>query len=174
MDVLKHLTLQEVVHEDKALRLPSSFGFVVHPDGRLFHLVRQYYHGVAIALLEPKKAEEHGIGLPLREYTDIYKFQDFMFDVADDLGYITVDIGMFTRISFGRSQNISKEQVDTMKKYFYNTGMLEDTFMTNEGDVSGAEAVRIIDAQHTKIKMNGGLHKEAEGVKLIEPDELFN
>lgn len=174
MDVLKHLTLQEVTHEDKALRLPSSFGFVVHPDGRLFHLVRQYYHGVAIALLEPKKAEEHGIGLPLREYTDIYKFQDFMFDVADDLGYITVGIGMFNRISFGRSQNISKEQVDTMKKYFYNTGMLEDTFMTNEGDVSGAEAVRIIDAQHTKIKMNGGLHKEAEGVKLIEPDELFN
>lgn len=174
MDVVKYLTLQEVAHEDKALRLPSSFGFVVHPDGRLFHLVRQYYHGVAIALLEPKKAEEHGIGLPLRDYVDVYKYQDFMFDVADDLGYITVGLSIFNRISYDRSQNISKEQVDTMKKYFYNTGMLEDTFMTNQGDVSGAEAVRNLDAQHTKIKLNGGLHKEVDDVKLIEPDELFN
>lgn len=175
-DVMKYLSLQEVAYHDKMLSTPSSYGFVLAPNGNLYHLTRQYYHGVVIALLEPETAIGAGIGLPEREYVNVYDYQDFMFAVSDDLGYITVGIGIFNRISYDHNQKITKEQVDSLKKYFYNTDLLHDKFTTNQGDCSGAEAIRNLEAQYAHFKMNGGLTNEAGTTKLIEPefDELGN
>lgn len=168
LDVKEYYAMQEMCHEDKALHLPTSFGFVVAPDGKLYHLNRQYCHGVIIAYLERQKAEEDGIGLPKRnEHLDVYGYQDFMFKVVHDIQYICVAFGvMYNRISFDSQLKVSKEQLDTMKKYFHNTLINHETFMTDFGDVSGDVLLRELDKLHNHQKMNGGF---VQDVELIVP-----
>ena len=122
------------VKSDKAF--VSPFGYIVTADGTIYSLIKQYTHGVLLAILFPEKAKEMGYVPPDEDY-DVFYYQRFELDTHDDLPVIRVAFGMLHSfaVSYGKECPTTKEQDQAMVKIFREKNIkMRDEIHTDKGD----------------------------------------
>jgi hypothetical protein len=72
----------------------SPYGYVIQPDGTVYTLIHQYYHGIILACLYPKEAGAAGYAVPEepREDLSVFKYQRFELDNSPALGAVRIAI----------------------------------------------------------------------------------
>lgn len=144
---------------DKNHNMRTRFGFVIDREGGLYHLMRQYNHGLVIAALNPKVALEKRILAPRMHKDDniltVYDYQDFEFDVSEELGYIRVSIEIFPRISYHRFNPPTQKQVDALKAWAKSNGHLDDKFMSEGEDTQLRNIIATLDKVAKERKLAG-------------------
>lgn len=84
----KELEIGSVAYKDESCSMDGGYGFVIARNGDVWQLLKPFHHGVAIALLEPLRAKESGIGTPIADEYSVYDYQDFE--------HSNTDLGVYT------------------------------------------------------------------------------
>lgn len=160
---------------DEECVLDTRYGFVMDKEGKIYHLHRQYEHGAVVAALHPDVAIKNGYFAPRKERKHnlfgVYEYQDFGFEVIDDLGYITFSAGHWYALHHTR-EHLNEKQVANLKKWLYNMDMLDMKIVTDFGDYYANDVIIKMSAKAQKNKLNGYRPRKVNyDVKLIEPDD---
>lgn len=84
----------------------TLYGYVIDKDARIYGLVYQWYHGLICALLYPELAAAHECGIPVepRGENNVFKYQNFEHNCAEQMDVIRIAVSVMTGVThFSRS-----------------------------------------------------------------------
>ena len=72
--------------------MTPHLGALIAPDGTVYVLLHQFYHGVVLALLEPELTAAAGWEPP-RRHTNVYKYQRLGFRIQSQTSFLAFSNG---------------------------------------------------------------------------------
>lgn len=154
----------------------TSFGFVIAPDGCMYHLTEQYCHGAVMAALEPIQALKCGYIHPTKNlWIGVHNYQDFELSKGGkELNYIRFGCSWYNRVS-GDLSKCTPEQYKTLKNYFKNFDVVNEKVTTDRVIYStGQDLLKDVDRMLYDVKMGVKDVKQDEKLcELYEPKEDF-
>lgn len=128
----------------------SSHGYVIMEDGTIYTLTKQWYHGVALAILFPDKAKAAGY-LPPEEEPDVFHYQRFELDSHNDFPVIRIcPSRMITPPSINKGKKpATKEQLEAIRAVFKVLGLkARDIVNTDYSDTTVAQCYQLMNMEH--------------------------
>ncbi|WAX22632.1 hypothetical protein [Acinetobacter phage vB_AbaP_HB01] len=165
----KNYDVSKFVYLDTENR-KTTHGWVLSPEGVMYHTRYEYCHGLAIAALCPVEALKHKFIAPpmFSKYECIHRneYQDFGFIATREYGWVRFDQAFnILRIDFN-TENVTQEQVNTMKDWFKYHDLLDrncETYYTSSNVRKVLERIQCCVSERK-------LGKPLEEMILIEPD----
>ncbi|AZF88529.1 hypothetical protein TAC_0141 [Acinetobacter phage TAC1] len=166
----KNYDVSKFVYLDTEKR-ETTHGWVLSPEGVMYHTRYEYCHGLAIAALCPVEALKHKFIAPpmFSKYECIHRnsYQDFGFIASREYGWIRFDQSFnILRIDF-YMEKVTQAQIDTMKDWFKYHDLLDrkcETYYTH------SNIRKVLDRMQCEVSERK-LGKPPEEMILIEPDE---
>lgn len=166
----KNYDVSKFVYLDTEKR-DTTYGWVLSPEGVMYHTRYEYCHGLAIAALCPVEALKHGFISPpmFSKYECIHRntYQDYGFIATREYGWIRFDQAFnILRVDY-YAENATQAQVDTMKDWFGYHDLMDrkcETYYT------GSTVRKVIDRIQRDVTERK-LGKPKEEIILIEPDQ---
>ncbi len=115
----------------------SPFGYVVLEDGTIYSLMKQWTHGVLLAMLFPDVAKKMGYEPPDEDF-NVFHYQRFELDNHDKFPVIRVAFSLITDFYISKGKvPATKEQVESIVKIFKVTGTkMNASIQTDAGEMS--------------------------------------
>ena len=128
----------------------SPYGYVIMEDGTVYTLHKQWYHGIALAVLFPEKAKESGLESP-EEEPDVFKYQRFELDHHNDFPVIRVcPFRMTTPCSINKGNKpATKAQIESLRAIFKILGLkARDMVNTDFCDCTVAQCYEMLNLEN--------------------------
>lgn len=124
----------------------SQHGYVIDGNAKVYALTSRFFHGVALAILNPKLAADSGYEPPSRgeddDFVDVFKYQRFEYDHCKALPVLRIACSQLTgatMVSYGNPA-VSPAQLAALSAVFAARGLkANDTLTGDEDDMTVAQ-----------------------------------
>ena len=161
---MKDILRKVAIAGDKPSYTP--YGYIIGEDGKVYSLLKQFTHGVVLALLYPEKAKEQGY--ELTEDYDVFEMQRFELDNHHTFPVCRVSIRFSGAISVSKGDEpLSAKQIMALTKIFRVQSLsMNDTVETDIATMTCKSALNYM------AKKRRSLAPTQEDLdSLVEPDK---